>query len=727
MTTVTTAFAPEHVRKHPFHGLAVCEAAGLRLRPGSPRPRFEQEVWDLTGLADAPTVMSTHRKILDFTAITHPLWRLVAQEYLMARLAPLHPAVATLPHAFRVSLNPHSLWGELRQLARWFNHLTAAGVTTLADVDQQHCEHYLAAVSRSTTDPDRVLSPATTTAMIRVPQFLTLYCEILSDSYRPGFTPWAGRSADEVASYSRTNVNRVPPVPDSLLRPLLANSLYLLDTISPHLILEAQAVRAADQHEVASRRGLLIGEIPKMRAAIEHRRTANVPAPLISTSGLQKRLKDGWDPSDPLLQMAWHPVVLQVASAMGHRRNLEILRPELERWAQECGIQAPWCRNPAEVPRQDTGELVPWAQPMSRQQLDTTLYAVISAAFALTSALSGMRSSELVELSAGCTRREERHGGASRFRLVTRRIKGEAFGGTEDAWVVIEDVHRAIGAAEALTGAAEGARLFATASNNSAVRFRVLREWIRGEAGQRLGLEPIPDGPVNPRALRRTLAMAIAQRPHGLMAAKVHLKHVSVATTEGYTARPGGHQAAFTAQIAAEEETEHMRLTVAAYEDYQHGDLPSGPGARDLIASFQAADQVLNRHDPGPVTVIDDRRVERILKTKAKSLHVGVGNYCWFADPNKALCLKLAGTPDAAEPLIGMCDSARCLQATHHPEHRQVWVDHAETTRALFLGNPTLSKPERARAQATFDRATRVVAEIDTTSAPTTEGTAHGT
>src|SRR5665647_1219073 len=196
-------------------------------------------------------------------------------------------------------------------------------------------------------------------------------------------------------------------------------------------------------------------------------------------------------------------------------------------------------------------------QPMSRNQLDTTLYAVVSATFAVTSALSWMRSSELVELSAGCTRREERHGGATRFRLVTRRIKGEAFGGTEDAWVVIEDVYRAIRAAGALTGAAEGARLFATASNSSAVRFRVLRAWIRGAGGQHLGLEPVRDGPVNPRALRRTLALAIAQRPHGLMAAKVHLKHVSVATTEGYTARPGGHQAAFTAQVAAEEEAEH--------------------------------------------------------------------------------------------------------------------------------------------------------------------------
>jgi len=287
VTTVTTALVPEQVKKHPFHGLAVCETAGLRLRPGSPRPRFEQDVWDLTGLADAPTVMSTHRKILDFTAITHPLWRLVAREHLMARLAPLHPAVATLPHAFRVALNPHSLWGELRQLTRWFNHLTAAGVTTLADVDQQHCARYLAVVARSATNPDRVLSPVTTTSMVRVPQFLALYSEILSDPYRPGFTPWAGRSADEVAGYTRTNVNQVPPVPDSVLRPLLANSLYLLETISPHLVLEAQAVRAADRHEAASRRGLLIGEIPTMRDGIEHRRATNVPAPLISASSLQ--------------------------------------------------------------------------------------------------------------------------------------------------------------------------------------------------------------------------------------------------------------------------------------------------------------------------------------------------------------------------------------------------------------------------------------------------------
>jgi hypothetical protein len=713
VTITANSLLPGFAERHPFQGLCVTETAGLRLRPSSPRAVFDQDVWDLTGLADAPVVMSTHRKILDFTDIANPRWRQVAREYLLARLAPLHPAVATLPHAFRTPLNPHSLWGELRHLTVWFNHLTRAGVASLSEVDQRRCDTYLAHASRSITGPDRPLAPATIVAAVRAPKHLALYAEILSDRYRPGFIPWAGHSAGEVAGYVRTAENRVPPVPDAVLRPLLANSLYLLDTIGPQLAVEVATARAAGAREAQSRRRLRTQEIDALRAAIEQRRITAIPAYRAAAPTISKRLKTGWDPHDPLLHLAWHPLVVDVAGAMGHRKDLEILRPELERWAAECGIAEPWCRNAAMVARQDSSEVVPWARPMSRHALEVTVYAATSACFYLVSALTGMRASELVELTAGCRRQEQRPGGGTRLRLVTRRIKGEEFGGVEDAWVVIDDAHRAIGMAEALTGSRPGGRLFATESNNSSRRYTALRSWINGDHGRQLGLEPIPDGPVNPRALRRTLAMTIAQRPHGLMAAKVALKQVSVATTEGYTARPGGHQAAFLAEVTAAEEAEHVQLTVAAYEDYQRGALPSGKGARDLLAAFKAVDEVLARHDPEAVTVIDDRRVERILKAKAKTLHTGVGNYCWFSDPSKALCLTLAGTPNTDQPLMGMCDSARCPQATHHDRHREVWADHADNTRAVFLGNPRLSTLERARAQATIDRATSIVAEID--------------
>ena len=580
---------------------------------------------DLSGLTDAPVIMGAHRKILDFTQILNPRWRLVARQYLIARMAPSHPAVATLPHAIRSPLNPNSLWTALKHLTGWFNHLTDAGVASLAEVTQAHCDTYLQAISRGAHARGKRLSPATLTMSVRAPQMLTLYAEILDDHYRPGFSPWAGHNPDTVAGYQRPYGNRVPPVPDTLLRPLLANTLYLVTTVAPLLAAEAAAARAADKREAASRRHLPAQQRNRLREAIGSHTAAGIPAPQLSAGGLVQRLSRGWDERDPLLHLAWHPVVVQTVGAMGHRRDLERLRPELEAWVAHCGIEQPWARNAPTVARQHSGKPVAWTPPMSRQQLDTTIYALTSACYYLTAALSGMRASELLELTAGCRRRDELPGGSSRFRLVTRRTKGEPFGGVEDAWVVIAEVDHAIAMAEQLTGAATGQRLFAIGSNNSRSRLNALREWINSEPGRRLGLQPLPAGGINPRALRRTLALTIAQRPHGLMAAKVHLKHASVGTTEGYAARPGGQQAAFIAEISAEEEVEHLRLTAAAYRDYQRGVLPTGNGARALIAAFQSVDQLLARHDPGPVTVIDDRRVERLLKATAATLHVGSG------------------------------------------------------------------------------------------------------
>jgi len=90
-------------------------------------------------------------------------------------------------------------------------------------------------------------------------------------------------------------------------------------------------------------------------------------------------------------------------------------------------------------------------------------------------------------------------------------------------------------------------------------------------------------------------------------------------------------------------------------------------GGRDLIASFHAVDEILARHEPGPATVVDDRWVEGLLRATSRTLHIGVANYCWFTDPGKALRIQLAGTPEADQPLIGMCDSARCRRPPTTP------------------------------------------------------------
>jgi hypothetical protein len=60
-----------------------------------------------------------------------------------------------------------------------------------------------------------------------------------------------------------------------------------------------------------------------------------------------------------------------------------------------------------------------------------------------------------------------------------------------------------------------------------------------------------------------------------------------------------------------------------------------------------------------------------------------------------------------------MCDSARCPQATHHPCHRPVWAQHAEQARQLLIQLGPTRKSEKARLQAEYDRAARVLARID--------------
>lgn len=166
--------------------------------------------------------------------------------------------------------------------------------------------------------------------------------------------------------------------------------------------------------------------------------------------------------------------------------------------------------------------------------------------------------------------------------------------------------------------------------------------------------------------------------------------------------------------MVAEEQAHRRELAAAAYRDYQNGIRPAGPGAKALLATFAYVDEDLARLARAqPTVVATDRHVELLLKRRADTLRVQPANYCWFTDPAKALCLKLAGTPTATAPLAGLCDAARCPQATFHPRHRPVWESSARHT-GTFLGNPRVPAGEKRRLTAEHDRALGVLQAIDT-------------
>jgi hypothetical protein len=319
-----------------------------------------------------------------------------------------------------------------------------------------------------------------------------------------------------------------------------------------------------------------------------------------------------------------------------------------------------------------------------------------------------------MELRIGCRRPiEEPIAGLRRFRIASKVVKGQPLGGTDDEWIVVEPVFQAVGLAEQLHNAPhDEALIFGRFAFT--VRYTWFKNWVNSPAGQRLGLAAIPDGPVNLRMLRRTLALELAYRPGGVLASKIHLKHIAVATTEGYASRPGGAQAELLAGVNKHETDRNLDLVLAEFRNYQQGILPAGPGARSLTAFFASIDtEIAATSETAPKIQHNDRDILNLLTKRAKVLHLGPANYCWFTDPSRALCLKIAGTPTADRPLLGMCDSARCPQATHHPIHRPVWVEHAERAK-VFIGQLGKTRTtERSRLRSDYDRAQRVITEID--------------
>ncbi|GAA0699345.1 hypothetical protein GCM10010193_62680 [Kitasatospora atroaurantiaca] len=142
--------------------------------------------------------------------------------------------------------------------------------------------------------------------------------------------------------------------------------------------------------------------------------------------------------------------------------------------------------------------------------------------------------------------------------------------------------------------------------------------------------------------------------------------------------------------------------------------MPAGPGAKGLMDFFASVDGQAGR-SPGqaPNVKRSDQEVMNLLAKRARTLHLGVASYCWFIDPSKALCLKLAGTPGATEPLVGMCDAARCPQATHHPCHRPVWAASAENKKVFIASIGRGQNAEKVRLQSELDRDLRVLTELD--------------
>lgn len=714
--------------KSPFAGMNVCAGAGWDMLPDGPRPLFDEDLWPLTGVK-FPKGVRSNVKRLDFTGIINPAMRLTAKEYIFALVVPDHERVLALPDARREPYRPESAFNFTVQLVRWMNFVTEQGLSSLNEVMQEHCDVYRDIRSVRTRKNRRgtgPITPATMLTILRPVVDLAAYRELFTmGSYRPDFTPWPGHTVSDVAGWQTYAIPSTPPVPDDVFQPTVAAALYLVETLGPLVAEEFERMLAVRADTSDSKpRDFAAKHQAAVEAALQWHLHEHVPLVSLDARHVTRRLNRGWRPDDPLLHINvghFYGKVTGTRYARMTDQVVEQFRPLLEPVAAKVGAAGEFGRDAQLVPRSDDSQLmVPWTLPLTGDEVRSLQFVLLAACRVLVAALSGMRAGELDELTADSPQPPVTvSGGTQRFKLGSKLIKGQEFGGVAEEWVVLEPAWRAVKVAARLNQAQGGQRAFARSPMD--FLHKKLREWVNSPAGQRLGLAPIPAGPVNGRMLRRTLALSLAHRPGGLLAAKIHLKHVSVVTTEGYANRPGGSQGNLLAEVEREQDKHHLTLTKEAFEDYRAGRMPAGPGARELIKAFEHIDAQLKDHEPGTAVVLEaERRLENLLRQQSKHLHLQTANYCWFRDPHKALCLKLAGTPDATKPLGGMCDSARCPQATHHPCHLPVWQSQVGTGK-VFLANPRFPKGEKKRLEPEVERAQRVVDEI-MTAAGTSDG-----
>ncbi|MGW4380441.1 hypothetical protein [Kitasatospora sp. NPDC004531] len=350
----------------------------------------------------------------------------------------------------------------------WLNWLHERRIATLAAVTQDHCEAFLRehGVVRD-RDSGAVLrdkAGGSLRSVVSAMQDITDYGELLStDRHRPGFRPWGKRSPRVVSGApSRPHVViKTEPLDDKVLRPLLTACLHLVDVLGPYIVdlrTELQAEREVRRKAEWSRN---LRDADQLAALVDAHLRTGQPLPRFEESQVTKRLRSGWDPKDPLLDANFQHLLRPT----GHRDIGKALliqaRSLLEEAVAEVGTEYVWCRKPADVPRADTGEMIPWSLPLSTAGDDALIRVAGHACKVATSALTGMRSSELMKLTVGCRRTDDADGtGPARHRLVGKVVKGRPWGGEADEWVVIEEVVRAIALAEQLTDVGSGQPLF---------------------------------------------------------------------------------------------------------------------------------------------------------------------------------------------------------------------------------------------------------------------------
>ncbi|QMU75974.1 hypothetical protein GXW83_09735 [Streptacidiphilus sp. PB12-B1b] len=615
--------------------------------------------------------------LIDFASLTDPVRCEAAREFLFWRLN-TRPVRGPLPSISTVAAE----WWSLRCFFRFLD--AEHDGLRLDELPQPVLDSYL----HHCRDEDML--PYSLRHRLQVIRRLHLAAEAMPTD-RLEITPWNGRALSRVIgspAISR-HENRTPRIPPQVIAPLVQAALFYVQTAAPDIV-NARAELQVLEESLDGIRGL---SLALLESYLDGLAAEGRGVPVFDGTGRQPQLVGTPAYSYIMRKSGAGRAIADDSYSDRINTALERLGPELG------GMDTPIAPHP------QTGR--PWRERFSPPAVGQQERLLRAACYILIAYLSGMRDSEVKGLRNGCHYTEMSTDGVIvRHKVRSQLVKGGR--GVPETWVVIGPVAQAIGVLEQLPHQEVlfcrpvAGRPYSTVSANR--MNDNLNEFLAHCIN--VGF-PVPDVDGKPwnlttRQFRRTVAWHIAHRPYGTVAGMIQYKHLSVAMFEGYA---GTAPSGFRAEVAAEEALARLADIVERYEDFKAGVRSSAPGGTRTDNEFAKVQQELQDF---PGRLVDERRLQAMLRASARTLHVGTLNDCYY-QPETALCRTTGGE---GGPLLNNCRPDRCANSTVTARHRPGWVEaRAQTEQALaFIG---LSELQRTALRVHLSDVTNVIEGID--------------
>lgn len=680
--------------------------ATLTLRPDADAEhlsRFGDDRWDLR-----PAIFRENVPLgltwVDFGAITDPLRKMTAKEFLWARMNEPSP----LPAQPRMS--PTTARTALTEISGFMDFVVReCGSFSMQAVDQPLLDAFLAELKNK---PGRTHERIAT----------LLAYPILLDRYSPYLTlgsfscrPWRGRGAALVAGRPHkpiTAENRTPRIPEPVIGALLRWSLKYVDLFANDIF----AARADFEGLKRAR-----SDDPFVGAELTDRLDLYIGRRCATARGIPVRLTNTGGHSQPLPmeRINFDLIAMQLHCKTGSLM-LPARRERLERALSLLGPEVGGMESKVTIDP-DTGR--PWRELFDQDSIAREERMLQAAAYVVCAYLTGMRDSELQAMRVGCcTTGRSADGLIERLRIRSMVYKMREPAGEEAEWIAVAPVMRAVAVAERISEGQRAARGAETIwqslpmANPASGELRMGIGRLINELRDRIDSMGA-DGHVIPqvdgvpwwfttRQFRRTLAWHIANRPFGTVAGKIQYKHASIAMFEGYS---GSSPSGFRQEVEQERSLGQLDDVVDYYEQAVKADLPpSGPAAARLRAEFT---RIRDELGDLPGRIVDPQRLRAMLTHLGRTLHVGLLADCFF-DPDTALCLDQDNDHlDRSVPALAQCRPDRCPNACIVRRHLPPWQAAIADAERL-LADRRLSALQRTALTSDIERMRRLIAPL---------------